>query len=279
MFPQLPPEYPFKPPHIMFLTPSGRFETNTKVCLSFSAFHPELWQPAWGIRLILEAMISFLPTPADGAIGALDWTQKERKRLAIASQSYSCHLCGKCSDLFPKIDPEKKKMESLFSKEIEELQRLQLLTEGNKDTASKVKEESREQKDQDKYDRVEKYSDLESEVSVEEEEIIFEFEPAEDNQDDCSSSVQSSPSNTRSEPETTASIEELTQPILEDDPTESAAAADHAAAATSDPFSFYDPLLNLTIVLLAAICYLLYSKFDALLEELKDLRAQNLLLE
>lgn len=44
----LPPEYPFKPPHVVFLTPSGRFETHTKICLSFSAFHPELWQPAWG---------------------------------------------------------------------------------------------------------------------------------------------------------------------------------------------------------------------------------------
>ena len=70
----------------MFLTPSGRFDTNTKVCLSFSAFHPELWQPAWGIRLILEALIAFLPTPADGAIGSLNWTPKERKRLAIKSQ-------------------------------------------------------------------------------------------------------------------------------------------------------------------------------------------------
>ena len=70
----------FKPPHIVFLTPSGRFETNTKICLSFSAFHPELWQPAWGIRLILEALIAFLPTPADGAIGSLNWTSEERKR-------------------------------------------------------------------------------------------------------------------------------------------------------------------------------------------------------
>lgn len=67
----------------MFLTPSGRFETGTKVCLSFSAYHPELWQPAWGIRLILEALISFLPTPADGAIGALDWTSEERKRKKV----------------------------------------------------------------------------------------------------------------------------------------------------------------------------------------------------
>ena len=50
-----------------------------------SAHHPELWQPAWGIRLILEALISFLPTPADGALGALDWTSEERKKLARKS--------------------------------------------------------------------------------------------------------------------------------------------------------------------------------------------------
>jgi ubiquitin-conjugating enzyme E2 J1 len=49
----LPPEYPFKPPHIIFLTPSGRFETNTKICLSFSAFHPELWQPAWYVYVYI----------------------------------------------------------------------------------------------------------------------------------------------------------------------------------------------------------------------------------
>ena len=34
-----PPEYPFKPPNFVFLTPSGRFEVGTKVCLSFSAHH------------------------------------------------------------------------------------------------------------------------------------------------------------------------------------------------------------------------------------------------
>eukprot|EP00985_Skeletonema_marinoi_P027498 scaffold22676_cov85-Skeletonema_marinoi.AAC.1 len=86
----LPPEYPFKPPNIVFCTPSGRFETNVKVCLSFSAHHPELWQPAWGIRLILEAIISFLPTPADGAIGALDWTKEERAKLAKESVKFHC---------------------------------------------------------------------------------------------------------------------------------------------------------------------------------------------
>jgi ubiquitin-conjugating enzyme E2 J1 len=121
----LPPDYPFKPPHIVFLTPSGRFETNTKICLSFSAFHPELWQPAWGIRLILEALISFLPTAADGAIGALAWSAAERKRLAKKSVDYCCPLCGKVADLLPKVFQAKTSAKSRFQKEIEQLQRLQ----------------------------------------------------------------------------------------------------------------------------------------------------------
>jgi hypothetical protein len=143
----LPPEYPFKPPHIVFLTPSGRFETNTKVCLSFSAFHPELWQPAWGIRLILEALISFLPTPADGAIGALDWTSKERQQLAKRSVDSKCLTCGPILTLLPQLnsggdgededsDVNNNKNRSSttprFAKEIQELQRMQMETEGRK---------------------------------------------------------------------------------------------------------------------------------------------------
>ena len=108
------------------MTRSGRFETNKKICLSFSAYHPELWQPAWGIRLILEALISFMPTPADGAVGALDWSPQERKRLAKLSRDFCCPTCGKIIDLLPKIDPNKKKeSNNRFSKEIEKLQQLQ----------------------------------------------------------------------------------------------------------------------------------------------------------
>jgi len=120
----LPPEYPFKPPNIVFLTPSGRFETGTKICLSFSAFHPELWQPAWGIRLILEGLISFLPTPGEGALGALDWTKEERKRLAKKSLSYCCPRCGNPSLLLPKVDKTDKESSSIpnkYQKEIEQL--------------------------------------------------------------------------------------------------------------------------------------------------------------
>jgi len=95
----LPVDYPFKPPNIMLLTPNGRFEIGKKICLSISAHHPEHWQPAWGIRLILEALISFFPTEANGALGSLDWTPKERKQLALESHGYVCPQCGKISEL------------------------------------------------------------------------------------------------------------------------------------------------------------------------------------
>lgn len=45
----LPYNYPFKPPYIMFFTPNGRFELHEKICLSFTNYHPEYWQPAWTI--------------------------------------------------------------------------------------------------------------------------------------------------------------------------------------------------------------------------------------
>ena len=85
----LPTEYPFKPPHIMLLTQNGRWAINKKICLSISAFHPEDWQPAWGVRTILEAIIAFMPTEGNGAIGAVDFAPEERKRLARLSHSYA----------------------------------------------------------------------------------------------------------------------------------------------------------------------------------------------
>ena len=37
------PQYPYKPPSILMLTPSGRFAIQQKLCLSISDFHPESW--------------------------------------------------------------------------------------------------------------------------------------------------------------------------------------------------------------------------------------------
>ncbi|KII63270.1 Ubiquitin-conjugating enzyme E2 J1 [Thelohanellus kitauei] len=77
-----PTDYPIKPPEIIFLTPNGRFQTNKKICLSVSSYHPEQWRPCWGVRTMLLAIIGFLPSPTEGAIGSADISDTEKVRLA-----------------------------------------------------------------------------------------------------------------------------------------------------------------------------------------------------
>ena len=97
-----PPEYPFKPPDVYFLTQSGRFEINKKICLSLTGYHPEHWRPAWGVSTALIAIISFFPTPGEGAVGALDYSEEERAYLAKESRKYTCSICGsKNSEALP----------------------------------------------------------------------------------------------------------------------------------------------------------------------------------
>uniref|UniRef100_A0A3P9DBT8 Ubiquitin-conjugating enzyme E2 J1 n=1 Tax=Maylandia zebra TaxID=106582 RepID=A0A3P9DBT8_9CICH len=106
----LPPEYPMKPPSIILLTPNGRFEVGKKICLSISGHHPETWQPSWSIRTALIAIIGFMPTKGEGAIGSLDYTPEERRALAKKSQDFCCETCG-CTmrsallDLTPNSNP------------------------------------------------------------------------------------------------------------------------------------------------------------------------------
>ncbi|KAJ8008929.1 hypothetical protein DPEC_G00083520 [Dallia pectoralis] len=90
----LPPEYPMKPPSILLLTANGRFEVGKKICLSISGHHPETWQPSWSIRTALIAIIGFMPTKGEGAIGSLDYTPEERRTLAKKSQDFCCEACG-----------------------------------------------------------------------------------------------------------------------------------------------------------------------------------------
>lgn len=114
-------DYPFKPPNIVFTTKNGRFEVGTKICLSISAHHPEHWQPAWGVRTMLEAIISFLPSEGAGAIGALDWTPVERKKLAEESNAYICPICGPIKDTLPDVTDETDVMDADIAAQITQL--------------------------------------------------------------------------------------------------------------------------------------------------------------
>ena len=55
-----PEDYPNAPPSIYMFTPSGRFETNVRICTSMSDFHPESWVPSWSVSTILIGLVSFM---------------------------------------------------------------------------------------------------------------------------------------------------------------------------------------------------------------------------
>lgn len=41
-------------------TPSGRFQPDTRLCLTMSDFHPSLWNPSWSVATILNGLLSFM---------------------------------------------------------------------------------------------------------------------------------------------------------------------------------------------------------------------------
>jgi len=84
-----PPEYPWKPPAIQMITPSGRFKTNTRICLSISDFHPETWCASWTVSTILTGIISFFNSE-ESTVGSLSDSVETRRQ--YASQSIAFNL-------------------------------------------------------------------------------------------------------------------------------------------------------------------------------------------
>ena len=83
-----PSQYPMKPPSILMLTPSGRFQVNTRICMSMSDFHPESWNPMWSVASILQGVVSFMSSE-ELTTGGLKCPDGERKRLAGLSKQYN----------------------------------------------------------------------------------------------------------------------------------------------------------------------------------------------
>ncbi|KAK8736122.1 hypothetical protein OTU49_004833 [Cherax quadricarinatus] len=99
-----PMEYPFRPPSIYMITPSGRFKTNTRLCLSISDFHPDTWNPAWSVATILTGLLSFMleKSPTFGSIETSDYEKRQ-----LAQQSLSFNMKDKVfTELFPDITEE-----------------------------------------------------------------------------------------------------------------------------------------------------------------------------
>lgn len=96
-----PTEYPFKPPSIMMLTPNGRFETNVRLCLSMSDFHPESWNPVWSVGTILMGLYSFM-LEEQATAGSVSTTAATKRRYATESLEHNSKN-AKFAELFPDL--------------------------------------------------------------------------------------------------------------------------------------------------------------------------------
>ncbi|PFH53226.1 hypothetical protein AMATHDRAFT_187785 [Amanita thiersii Skay4041] len=84
-----PSEYPFKPPGIKMLTPSGRFQPDKKICFSMSDFHPGSWNPAWSVATILTGLLSFMLSD-EMTTGSM--TSSDAHKRAFAARSHAWNL-------------------------------------------------------------------------------------------------------------------------------------------------------------------------------------------
>lgn len=83
-----PSEYPFKPPGIKMLTPSGRFQPDKKICFSMSDFHPGTWNPAWSVATILTGLLSFMLSD-EMTTGSVNSSDAHKRAFALRSHSWN----------------------------------------------------------------------------------------------------------------------------------------------------------------------------------------------
>ncbi|KAJ3158387.1 Ubiquitin-conjugating enzyme E2 6 [Geranomyces michiganensis] len=95
-----PSDYPFKPPSIKMLTPNGRFQTDYKLCLSMSDYHPKTWNPAWSVSTILTGLLSFMLEDAP-TTGSIKTTPAEKRVYALKS-----HAVNLANARFREVFPE-----------------------------------------------------------------------------------------------------------------------------------------------------------------------------
>ena len=97
------PKYPFVGPDFMMMTPSGRFQTNHKICLTTTAFHPEDWSPLNSvISLLVGFQSEFLNEYVKKHIGIGHIVTNSSKKKTYAKQSKSYNQKLKEEEYFAK---------------------------------------------------------------------------------------------------------------------------------------------------------------------------------
>jgi ubiquitin-protein ligase len=87
------PSYPAKAPDYYMMTPNGRFDVETKLCLTNSSFHQETWSSTWTIAAMLigfySMFISTAETEQKGAGFTIDTNDEKKRKLAKESKAYN----------------------------------------------------------------------------------------------------------------------------------------------------------------------------------------------
>lgn len=96
-----PSEYPMKPPSIQMITPNGRFQPRTRLCLSISDFHPETWNPLWSVGTILIGLYSFMGEDSP-TYGSIVTDVATKRKAANESLQFNCNNKIFCR-LFPEL--------------------------------------------------------------------------------------------------------------------------------------------------------------------------------
>lgn len=81
--------YPIEPPNYYMMTPSGRYTTNSKICLTNSSYHRGDWSSTWNIKSILIAFYSIWIDDTEHGISHIKESSAERKKKALESIEYN----------------------------------------------------------------------------------------------------------------------------------------------------------------------------------------------
>ncbi|EJD07375.1 UBC-like protein [Fomitiporia mediterranea MF3/22] len=112
-----PSEYPFKPPGIKMLTPSGRFQPDKKICFSMSDFHPGSWNPAWSVATILTGLLSFMLAD-EMTTGSITTSDSDKRAYAARSHAWNIQN-KKFREAFPDYSgPLMKDLPNMAQKEL-----------------------------------------------------------------------------------------------------------------------------------------------------------------
>lgn len=83
------PKYPAEPPDYYMMTPSGRYNVGSKICLTNSSYHKGDWSSTWNILSILIAFYSIWLDDKESGISHIKDTPANRKKMAAESVEYN----------------------------------------------------------------------------------------------------------------------------------------------------------------------------------------------